>query len=154
MNGEKRERKERCPNARVRCLKLAYLEKTQVLDAKREVARRFGIITNCVFCEHCNKYHLTSETWPPARRWRDILVLVARGFRCREIARTLGMSEVSVSWAIGEMLADWHALSQAHLIAIVTSFGIIEPEEFLLLDEELARFRPYDGTRVEYSDIV
>lgn len=137
-----------------RCLKLAYMDRTEAADAKRQVMRQYGITTNAIFCEHCGKFHLRSETWPPVRRWRDILVLLARGFRQREIARSLGMTHPSVRWAVREMCADWHALSQTHLITIVTSFGILDPEEFMLFDDDLARFRPRDHKKVEYTDAV
>lgn len=137
-----------------RCLKLAYLDRASAGEAKRRVMRQFGVATNPVFCEACKKFHLHSETWPPVRRWRDILVLIARGYRQREIANTLGMTRDSVSWAVYEMCRDWRALSQAHLITIVTSFGILDPEEFLLLDDELARFRPRDARKAEFTDVV
>jgi hypothetical protein len=138
----------------LRCLKLAYLDRSAAADAKRQVMRQYGIACNAVWCEACEKFHLRSETWPPVRKWRDILVLIARGFRRREIAKTLGMTDESVSWAIYQMSSDWHALSQAHLITIVTSFGILEPDEFLLLDDDLARFRPRDSRRPEFTDAV
>lgn len=137
-----------------RCLKLAYIDRAAANDAKRQVMRSHGIAVETTFCEICHKFHLRSETWPPVRRWRDILIMLARGFRRREIAKTLNMTEESVSWAVYEMCRDWRALSQAHLIIIVTSFGIIDPEEFLLIDDDLARFRPRDHKKVEYTDAV
>ena len=140
--------------AGTRCLKLAYIDRAKATDIKRQIMRQYGIATQPVFCESCKKFHLRSETWPPVKRWRDILVLIARGFRRREIAKTLGMTDESVSWAIYQMCCDWHALSQAHLITIVTSFGILDPEEFLLLDDELAKYRPRDPKKVTYTDAV
>lgn len=137
-----------------RCLQLAYLNRSDATDAKRRVRRNVGIETEIVYCPTCEKIHLRCETWPPVRRWRDILILMGRGFRCREISRTLGMSYDSVSWAIKQMLADWHALSQAHLITIVTSFGVLKPDDFMLLDEDLARYRPRDNKKVTYTDAV
>ncbi|MGB8966838.1 MAG: hypothetical protein WCB99_14475 [Candidatus Cybelea sp.] len=126
----------------------------EAADTKRQIRRQHGIDVQPVFCEHCRKFHLRCETWPPVRRWRDVLVCIARGFRRREIAKTLGMTDESVSWAIYQMCADWHALSQAHLITIVLSFGILSPDEFLLLDDELAKYRPRDSKKAIYSDGV
>lgn len=138
----------------LRCLKLAYIDRADATDAKRQILRRNGIVTESVLCEICKKIHLRCETWPPVRRWRDILILIARGFRRREIAKTLGTSEEVVGWAIHNMCADWRALSQAHLITICTSFGVLDPAEFMLLDDHLAKFRPRDSKKVEYSDAV
>lgn len=137
-----------------RCLKLAYLDRMEATDAKRDVLRYYGIVSMPVYCESHRCYHLRCETWPPVRKWRDILLLIARGFRRREIARTLGISPKAVSYAIYQMSKDWHALSQAHLVAIVTSFGVIEPDEFLFLDTEVARFRPRDNRKATYTDAV
>lgn len=137
-----------------RCLKLAYIDRTKATDIKRQVVRQYGIQTSPTYCEVCQKWHLRSETWPPVKKWRDILILIARGYRRREIAKTLSMTDESVGWAIYNMCSDWHALSQAHLITIVTSFGILEPEEFLLLDEALVRYRDRDNRKVGYSDAV
>lgn len=137
-----------------RCLQAAYLDRAQAGDAKRRILRQHGIATQLVFCEPCDRYHLRCETWPPVRRWRDVLVLIARGFRSREIARTLGMTERSVIWTIHQMCADWHALSQAHLVIKATSFGVLEQDELLLLDDELAKFRPRNGKKAIYSDAV
>lgn len=137
-----------------RCLKLAYIDRVKATDIKRQIMRQYGIATQPVYCELCQRFHLKSETWPPVKRWRDVLVLVARGFRRREIANSLGMTPRAVSWAIYQMSCDWHAMSQAHLVTIVTSFGILEPEEFLLLDDDLAKFRERDTKKVAYTDAV
>ena len=137
-----------------RCLKLAYMDRAAASDAKRQIMRERGISTDSVYCEVCEKWHLRCETWPPDRRWRDILILMARGYRHREIAKTLNTTQGVVTWAIHNMCADWKALSQAHLITICISFGILDPSEFLLLDDELARFRPRDPRRFAYTDAV
>jgi len=137
-----------------RCLKLAYINRAAVTDAKRKIMRYRGIETEGVFCDLCEKWHLRCETWPPIKRWRDILILLARGYRHREIAKTLGTSKQHIDTAVHNMCADWRALSQTQLITICTSFGIIDPSEFMLLDDELAKFRPRDSRKVEYSDAV
>lgn len=137
-----------------RCLQLAYINREEATDAKRWLRRQFGQVTEVVFCEICDKFHQRCETWPPSKRWREILILIARGFRRREIGKTLGLTDEAVSYAVYQMCADWHALSQAHLIAIVTSFGVIRPEEFLFLDDTVARYRQRDNRKVTYTDAV
>jgi DNA-binding NarL/FixJ family response regulator len=57
---------------------------------------------------------------PFTRRMVDIGVLLARGATDREIARTLGVSERTVSADVREMSTRLGARSRAHAIAIIS----------------------------------
>ena len=99
------------------------------------VMKKYGKEVKTIRCDACNKWHLKTESYPPSKTAREILVLLSQGYRHHEIAKFLEIAKKSVDHIVLQMQHDWQALNTTHLISKVTRYGILEANEVFAGDD-------------------
>ncbi len=102
-------------------------------NAQRTVRNTYRLPSSVRHCERCDRYHVVVEAdrcWN-RKRWREILVYVAQGYRDPEIGPLVKMSAKGVEYAVLEMTKRLNAMSRPNLVAIAICLGILDPNDFV-----------------------
>jgi DNA-binding CsgD family transcriptional regulator len=109
--------------------------------AKRALTRKLQASGTAAHCDVCDRYHISVQRVGGITMSADrvsLLLYVAQGYRDAEIAKFTGWKPRYVEYLIEQMFKRFYALNRAHLVAIVISLGIINPNEFVPKQEEAA----------------
>lgn len=127
-----------------RCTRAAFVDRDTAVQAKRILLRQYRDASRRApalsvgYCESCDKYHVIADKtrYPFTDRCVRILECLAQGYRDRETATIVHLTQRTVEWEIGLMMKRFNALSRANLVAIVIALGLINPNTFMPTSSE------------------
>lgn len=116
------------------CTAASFDTREKAIDAKRRFLRHYRVRCTASYCEKCDKFHVTMDTQQRGQlSEKSIMILqcLAQGYRARETAEIVGLTDRTVEWMIQEMMKRFYALSRVNLVAIAIALGIVNPNDFV-----------------------
>ena len=122
------------------CTAATFVDKATAVRTKDALQRRKFPPVEVYLCGACDKYHFRGTT-PNLRIWKTmerVLRLCAMGFNFDTIVDMTGYTRPTVRQCLYDLRQAFGALNLPHLVAIATTIGYLNPNEFIppVVDKE------------------